>query len=269
MTNRRTLWYILQPGGARLIPERPNLRTGRPAVSMRSVRRRKMGFGEGIAGLGNPAITNSLIGFGRGLGTPAVDRFGLPLTWSILGETDEQRQQRLRALMALVDEVFCVAIRHCGDDGARYVWKAASKGKRGRPKGQRMNPDADATLLIAYDGFVTDCDETHRKALPRRLAALLKRHRPTDYPATVEFIEKRIRRLLKDREAKRKAERDALVAALMRQRRPRSMLSGEFFEGAINPISEQNALRALSRGTASTSPGHKIGVILSGGQKNC
>jgi len=154
---------------------------------------------------------------------PEFDRFGLPLNWSLLGETEDQRIDRMASVIGAVGELYTVAVRHLGKQFAREVWKAAAKGRPGRPKG-RKDPERDELLLKMYDRFVSGKDEKARKSVPRELAEFVKCKGADLFPATTGAIEQRIRRLLKAREQDRvmRSEADRGLAATMLAKNSRS-----------------------------------------------
>jgi hypothetical protein len=118
-------------------------------------------------------------------------------------EIAEQCKEQREATVARVLEVFDMARRHLGDDGARFLWNemALERKGRGRPLRSKIS-FADAWLLNVYDRLAAECTKTMRKALPRLVAAHVKEHWPGDYRAAVDSIERRLRRLLKSRAKK-------------------------------------------------------------------
>jgi hypothetical protein len=196
-----------------------------------------VGFG-GLASLGLPSGPNR-------------DRFGLPMRWSLLTETKAERKDRIISVLMLLREVFAVAVRHMGDSDARHFWKDVAKGKPGRPKGRRKNPDIDAILLDAYDAAAATADEKTRKTLPRRLATNADQQAPGRFGASAGAIQQRIRRLLNERQRRAKAERDLAEARLRESGVPEGMFDGGFFDAAYDTPMEGARRRATARNSLS------------------
>lgn len=140
-------------------------------------------------------------------------KLGPPLPRNRLGETAEQLEQRRKAVVVLVVDVFHLAVDHLGENDARLVWRAAAKAKRGRPKGTR-NAERDQTLLRFYDAVAPTMSKAERKSLPRYIAMFAKERDPKTFPAVVASIEMQLRRLLKSR-AKQERANSALYAQFL------------------------------------------------------
>jgi hypothetical protein len=130
---------------------------------------------------------------------PPVDRFGLPLNWSLVAETSTERAKRTRKVIQLLVEVYGATVRQLGEPHAKAAWLLVSRKKPGRPKGLKKDPDLDRWLLEFYDAEARHIDETRRRSLPRQIALFLQKNYPRNFPVTVQAIEKRIRRLLRAR----------------------------------------------------------------------
>jgi hypothetical protein len=197
-----------------------------------------MGFDVATAGFGGPQILRPMgIGPLTSFGSPSVfnaDRFGLPLCSSLLSETETQRVERVGAVITLVREVFSVTVRHLGDKLARDIWKEVAKGRAGRPRGRRKNPENDEMLLNVYDIDAATSDAKARRSLPRRLATAAHEQAPRHFGASAGAIEMHIRRLVKARRASAEADRGLAETRLRESRVPEGMVSGGFFDTAYD-----------------------------------
>lgn len=120
---------------------------------------------------------------------------------SILGHTTAELAQRDSNMRALIRGVYYLAVHHLGPTEARAAWEAAAKARPGRRKGT-SNASRDAELLKLYDSALPTLPEKMRRSLPRYIALFLKETDGQTYFATPASIEKLLRRLLKQREAK-------------------------------------------------------------------
>jgi hypothetical protein len=109
-------------------------------------------------------------------------------------------------------------IEQLGEDGARRLFEALSKRRRGRPAGSR-NPTRDAELYEEYRVRLMRVNsEAEREALPRVLANELYENRRGYFGHSAAAIEKKLRRILEGHSrAPLAAAKDQLEAA---RRRP-------------------------------------------------
>jgi hypothetical protein len=143
------------------------------------------------------------------------DRFGLPVVWSLLGESDEERKARISAAKRLIKDAFErfeTAARHLGHDEARCLFAELSKNS---PKGKQADQDINRHLLDRYDRAVSEAPE-QIKSIPRLLARRLNSRNP----GSVEATEKQIRRLVKKRDERAKAEAAQLEKIFGKPDRP-------------------------------------------------
>jgi hypothetical protein len=131
------------------------------------------------------------------------DRFGLLVSYSLLGETTEQRDARIAAVDQLILDAFAAAVTHLGYDEARNRFAKAAKKP---PLGKQANQEVNSELLAFFHREVRCA--ANRGAVPRQLAQALERERPGHFGASAGAIEKRIRRALKQREKSRKEEEE-------------------------------------------------------------
>ena len=197
----------------------------------------------GISGLIGQFGGSDASPFGFGVPRPPLptrDKFGLPLNWTLLTDTEEQRTERFVSVVMLLREVHDAAVYQLGTSLAKVAWKHATKGKPGRPKGRRKNPDQDAELLRNYDAASNQMDEKRRRSLPRLLAEAMKDTYPQDFPVGVGSIETRVRRLIKNREAERNARVEAvrkLAATMAASHDPFSLaLQGSMLSGVGSQV---------------------------------
>jgi hypothetical protein len=158
--------------------------------------------GDGPSGRGivQPFGLSSLIG---GMQPATVDKFGLPLNHS-RAETYAEQEERVLKVIQLLLDAYDAAVYQLGEPRAQVLWQQVSKKKVGRPKGKRKNPDMDNLLLQVYDVNAPRMDDKSRRSLPRLVAEYAKKNRPKDFPVSVQSIETRVRRLLKDRETEKR-----------------------------------------------------------------
>ena len=188
-----------------------------------------------------------------------------------------QRVERVGAVITLVREVLFVAVRHLGDKLARDIWKEVAKGRAGRPRGRRKNPENDEMLLIVYNIDAATSDNKARKSLPRRLATAADEQAPGQFGASAGAVEMRIRRLVRARHASAEADRGMAETRLRESRVPEGMASGGFFDTAcdraagstsrLTPAKNPLATCSLERLVRATAD-KKSGCFLSGVEKS-
>ena len=108
--------------------------------------------------------------------------------------------QAMRWSAELLFQDFCVAY---GEAKARQEWQKLAKKPPGRPKGKPRDAARDAKLLEIYDMVTSGLSDAQRKPLTRKLSELLHERSPGQFALSTQAIEKKIRRLTKDREAQR------------------------------------------------------------------
>jgi hypothetical protein len=112
----------------------------------------------------------------------------------------------------LIKDAFETAARHLGHDEARRLFAEVSKKS---PKGRQADPDRNWHLLDRYDRAVSEAPE-QIKSIPRLLARRLNSRNP----GSVEATEKQIRRLVKKRDERAKAEAAQLEKIFGKPDRP-------------------------------------------------
>lgn len=116
------------------------------------------------------------------------DRFGLPLIWSLLGESEEEREARIAAAEQLIKDAFEAAARHFGHDEALRRFNEVAKKP---PLGKQPNKEVTGELLAHYDREITG--GTLKKAeVPRRIAEALYEGYGRRFGESAAAIEKRI-----------------------------------------------------------------------------
>ena len=127
------------------------------------------------------------------------DRFGLRRP-SLLGDTEEAKSWRARAVQSLIADLFQTAVVQLGKEEARRLFESVIKRKRGeRGKGKNLPPETDVRLLTMYDAEVVRTPGRKKGSIPRRLAERLNREERGRFGASAAGIEKRIRGLLDER----------------------------------------------------------------------
>ncbi len=128
------------------------------------------------------------------------DRFGLPAPTST-PESAQARSRRIATLRTVMADLFYAAVEQVGNDEAERLWNNVSRGtqrRRGRPTKEELS-GWDALLLEMYDELKND---PNPERLVRYLAWFFHENNPTRYKhASREALEKRIRRLIKDRDS--------------------------------------------------------------------
>jgi hypothetical protein len=127
------------------------------------------------------------------------DRFGLP-PLSDSPETKEARAERLARVTQLVQQVFAETVAQLGAKEAKRVWRtllADTTGKRGRPKKSELL-GWDTLLLTLYDRI--SAKDGPKKAVSILARGLVENKHPQYKRFTRETLEKRIRRLIRQRQ---------------------------------------------------------------------
>lgn len=133
-------------------------------------------------------------------------RLGLPPP-AKSGETDEERKERLAAVNRLLQDVFATVVEQVGPDEAKRIWRTVLEGQkagRGRPRRSQLS-GWETWLLWMYDGLKKD--DPNPETIVRFLAwSLCERAREEARQKgsrvvlhSSNALEKRLRRLLKDR----------------------------------------------------------------------
>jgi len=111
------------------------------------------------------------------------------------------KPNNVASLAAQMRAIFSAAVLQVGLRGATRMWNnviRAQNPRRGRPRKSVLS-SSDAFILEIYDALLSD---PNPKALPRHLSILLKANDRTRYQSVqAEAVEKRIRRLVADRDA--------------------------------------------------------------------
>lgn len=127
------------------------------------------------------------------------DRFGLPPP-SESEESTEARAERLANVATQTREFFSAVVEQAGLDEATRIWSETLRKhlprKRGRPHKVVLS-GWDALFLEIYDVVVTD---PNPETVPRHLGRFFHQFKPSEFHSS-KAAEKRIRRLLKLREA--------------------------------------------------------------------
>jgi hypothetical protein len=129
--------------------------------------------------------------------TDARDRFGLRINFTILEET-EQMEARFADAERFIKEAAEVAIRQVGRGMARHLFNLAL---RESPKGKQPNLEKNDLLLDAYDRAIA-------RGVPLKRAALAAALETTPLNDDALSTAKQIRRLVRERAEKEKAEKE-------------------------------------------------------------
>jgi hypothetical protein len=158
---------------------------------------------------------------------------------SLIGDTPDEVTKRRSDTKHAMLRLFRFAIACFGEADARQMWTAVAKSPRGAPKGSR-DPQKDQFLLALYDKGTGE--GSSRKALgrwPRRVGLLLDAAEPGRYGASPAAIEKHVRRLVRERDKQRRADKEQM-----------SILSGRastaFFMSDLISDAEVGLLTSLS-----------------------
>jgi hypothetical protein len=123
-------------------------------------------------------------------------------------ETAKWREEAAKfreAAIARLSREFEIAVLIWGEEEARLRWKEAAKKQRGRRRGS-TRPDQDKNLLTFYDWLVAQPDRpVPIKSLPRWIGEWVDKEIPGKYGASADAITMRLRRLLMQRDAERRA----------------------------------------------------------------
>jgi hypothetical protein len=120
------------------------------------------------------------------------DRFGLPFSWSLLGESEAERGARIAGAEQLIKDAFEAAARHFGHDEARRRFNEIAKKP---PRGKQANKEVTADLLAHYDRE-TSGGTLDKAEAPRRIAEALYENHRSRFGQSATAIERRIRRAI-------------------------------------------------------------------------
>ena len=101
-------------------------------------------------------------------------------------------------VIRLLQEVFSAVVAQVGADEAKRLWNAVLQGQK-RQRGRRRKSELstwDVLILCFYDELKND---PKPQTLPRALASFLHEHGKDFRHSSCESIERRIRKLVKDR----------------------------------------------------------------------
>ena len=165
---------------------------------------------------------------------PQLDRFGLPVLPTLLGMLGANDDVRAK-IQELAQDLFASAKVHLGEKDAHELFKQVSSKARGRPKNTK-NFEYNKMLIAAYDDALPQIDESIRPSLPRLVAAhVTKQLRSTGTP---EAAEKQLRKLLKERDDRKK--QDAVMARARRMfLRRHGIDTGPSLLGSLLALSEE------------------------------
>jgi hypothetical protein len=150
----------------------------------------------GIGGGGKPN------GFSVGL-LQSFDPLGLPTNSALLSE--DERQERTAQNLNLAEVAYANLVRDLGEKGAQAEWRKLARRRQGRGR----DAERGQLLLAEYDSFVSGKTEKEIKSAPSAVAELVKRKHAKSFLATIPSIERRLRRLLEDRDRDRAAKAEA------------------------------------------------------------
>lgn len=124
-----------------------------------------------------------------------LDCFGLrpPL----IAESEDDTRSRVALVKKGVADAFAAAVRHLGDEEARELFASVAR-RRKRGKGKSLASDRDTQLLAALESA---------QRIGETIPALAKRlhvERKRELGNSPEAIETQIRKLLKERSAKKR-----------------------------------------------------------------
>jgi hypothetical protein len=135
-----------------------------------------------------------------------LDRFGLPpVRWvSILNETSEEARAREATIDRVIAEFREALVLRLGHREAKRRLTEAAKAIKLEPKGRQPRRDPSGEFLFENDKILAMYDTIVRKAPEKRKSAARQVAKKL-YPKNVEHAEKRIRRLVKARDERRKS----------------------------------------------------------------
>jgi hypothetical protein len=133
------------------------------------------------------------------------DRFGLPLVPVLASGIRLEDKAAARQLARDAFESVATILGH--DEAVRLFAGAAKK----RPKGKQANRRKNEMILSWYDGVMSERGNPDG-SLPAHVADLLRSNVPDFRHATAKALEKRIRRLLKERDARQAREKAIRIA---------------------------------------------------------
>ncbi len=128
----------------------------------------------------------------------AHNKFGLPPPAGESGESDEARIDRVSRVTRQLQEVFSAVVAQVGADEAKRLWSAVLQGQkrqRGRPRKSELST-WDVLILWLYDELKNDPKIHNATESPGNF---LHEHGKDFRHSSCELIERRIRKLVKDR----------------------------------------------------------------------
>ena len=129
----------------------------------------------------------------------AHKKFGLPPPAGNLAKAMKPGVDRLSAVTRQLQEVFSAVVAQVGADEAKRLWNAVLQGQkrqRGRPRKYEAST-RDVIILWLYDELNDEPKKS--RTLPRTLAIVLHEQSKAFRRSSCESIERRIRKLVKDR----------------------------------------------------------------------
>jgi hypothetical protein len=139
--------------------------------------------------------------------TSQKDKFGLSRVW-IIAEPPSERKARKAAARQLARDAFESVATHLGHDEARRLFAELA---RKPPKGKQADRRKNKMILDCYDVAMNELGNPDG-SLPGYVAGLLKSNSP-DFRSATEATEKRIRRLLKERDARQAKEKSPILVS--------------------------------------------------------
>ncbi len=132
-----------------------------------------------------------------------LDRFNLPVQWSLLGEMPDETGARKQQVEKLMAALFEVAVSHLGRTAAEAAWKRVAEKKPGRPKGAHR-PDDDRVLL-AMIKHVQSLGTVPDSEIASHLGNRLNSNHPGKFGQSATAIATHIRRLRKAEQARQRS----------------------------------------------------------------
>jgi hypothetical protein len=143
----------------------------------------------------------------------SFDPLGLPTNLGLL--TEEEREERTAQTLRLAEVAHANLVRDFGEKRAQAEWRKLAR----RRPGRRRKAEQDQLLLAEYDSLVAGKTAEEIKSAPRTVAGIVKRKRAKLFHATIQSVERRLRRALAARDRARAAKAEA-------DRRMFSMIAG-------------------------------------------
>lgn len=148
----------------------------------------------------NPIDNNPTMPIPSPLDVKAKDRFGLPRSWSLAGETEQERKARESAVKALAKEVFITACTHLGRDAAKDIFQKTMQKK---PSGKQANIELNLKILAEYDKINSRTKNKRANAIANAANKIIE-NMPELAGHSQATVERRIRRLIDERETQSK-----------------------------------------------------------------